>query len=125
MSYAVVVTARPGSREGWKSRFRRRACWKFSGKALFAEQIDGRSGLATLDPATGKIEALWTGSESNSTGGWSFGVSLGRDGKACALVLESYTQPPEVWAGPIGAWKPVTHANRDARVSWGKAESIH
>ena len=36
---------------------------------------------------------LWTGDESNSTGGWSFGVSLARGGQTCALVLESYVQP--------------------------------
>ena len=99
--------------------------WLPSGKILFAEQIDGRSGLATLDPPTGKIETLWTGSESNSTGGWSFGISLAQDGRTCALVLQSYAKAPEVWAGPIGAWKQLTHANHDAQVSWGKAESIH
>ncbi len=96
-----------------------------SREILFAEQIDGESGIATLHPSSGKITTLWRGFESNSTGGWSFGLSLARDGKASALLLQSFDQPPEVWAGPIGAWKQVTHANRDAGRSWGEAKSLH
>jgi dipeptidyl aminopeptidase/acylaminoacyl peptidase len=99
--------------------------WPAPDRIVFAEQIDGASALAALDPADGKIETLWAGSESNSTGGWSFGVSLAHDGKTCALVLQSFQQPPEVWVGPIGDWKQFTHLNQGQHSSWGEAKSLH
>ncbi len=40
-------------------------------------------------------------------------------------MRESFAQPPEVWAGPLGAWTQVTHANRPARTAWGEAKSLH
>jgi dipeptidyl aminopeptidase/acylaminoacyl peptidase len=97
-----------------------------SEKILFAEQIDGASGIATVDARDGNIETLWRGPETVSTGsGWDFGISLAEDGKTCALVRQSFQQPPEIWAGEIGAWKQVTRANAAIRPSWGKSESIH
>jgi dipeptidyl aminopeptidase/acylaminoacyl peptidase len=99
--------------------------WVSSSQILFSEQIDGESGLEILDTSDGKVTRLWKSQESNSTGGWTFGVSPARDGKTCALLLQGFQQPPEIWAGPIGAWKPVTHANRSLQPMWGKAESLH
>jgi dipeptidyl aminopeptidase/acylaminoacyl peptidase len=97
-----------------------------SGKILFTEQIDGSSGIATVDGREGKIEILWSGPETISTGSaWDFGISLADDGKTCALVRQSFQQPPEIWAGEIGAWKQVTPHNAGVHPSWGKAESIH
>jgi dipeptidyl aminopeptidase/acylaminoacyl peptidase len=97
-----------------------------SEKILFAEQSDGSSGLARLDTRDGKIETLWSGPETISTGGWwDFGISLAEDGKTCALVRQSFQQPPEIWAGEIGAWKQVTHYNEGVHPGWGKSESIH
>jgi dipeptidyl aminopeptidase/acylaminoacyl peptidase len=95
-------------------------------KILFAEQINGESGIATLDTRDGKIETLWRGTETISTGGrWDFGISLAGDGKTGALIRQSYQQPPEVWAGQIGAWKQLTRENAALHPSWGKSESIH
>jgi dipeptidyl aminopeptidase/acylaminoacyl peptidase len=96
-----------------------------SGRILFTELIDGATGIATVNPQDGEISTLWTGAESISIGGWSFGVSLAQDGKTYAFVRQSFQQPPEVWAGPLGAWKQVTNLNRDAKPSWGEAKSLH
>jgi len=97
-----------------------------SERILFIEEIDGASGIATIDVREGKIETLWNGPETISTGSaWDSGISLANDGKTCALVRQSFQQPPEVWAGEIGAWKQVTRRNADIHPDWGKSESIH
>ena len=97
-----------------------------SEKILFTEQIDGASGIATVDAREGRIETLWTGPETISTGSaWDFGIFLAEDGKTCALVRQSFQQPPEIWAGELGAWKQVTRVNAGTHPAWGKSESIH
>ncbi len=97
-----------------------------SDRIIFAEQIDGASAIATLDTRDGKIDTLWSGPETISTGsGWDFGTSIAVDGKTFALVRQSFQQPPEVWAGEIGGWKQLTHCNAGVRPGWGKSESIH
>ena len=41
------------------------------------------------------------------------------------MVLQSsWEHPPEVWAGPIGDWRELTHANAGQQRHWGKTESI-
>jgi dipeptidyl aminopeptidase/acylaminoacyl peptidase len=94
-------------------------------RILFAEHIDGGSGVAELDSATGQVRSLWTGGETIRAEGWVPGLALSRDGKVSALIRHSFAQPPEVWAGPIGAWKQVTGANRALRPQWGEARSLH
>jgi dipeptidyl aminopeptidase/acylaminoacyl peptidase len=78
-----------------------------------------------VDLDGGKVTTLWTGAETISAGGWSTAVSLARDGKTCAVIRHSLVRPPEVWAGSIGAWQQITHANRDAKPGWGEAKSLH
>jgi dipeptidyl aminopeptidase/acylaminoacyl peptidase len=95
-------------------------------RILFTEQIDGASGIATVDPREGKMETLWRGPETISTGSvWDFGISLAADGKTSALIRQSFQEPPEIWAGEIGAWKQVTRQNNNIRPEWGKSESVH
>jgi dipeptidyl aminopeptidase/acylaminoacyl peptidase len=97
-----------------------------SERILFTEQIDGASGIATVDARDGTIETLWSGPETISTGSWwDFGISLAEDGKTCALVRQSFQLPPEIWAGELGAWKQVTRHNAGVHPGWGKSESIH
>ena len=72
------------------------------------------------------METLWRGPETVSTGSvWDFGISLAADGKTSALIRQSFQEPPEIWAGKIGAWKQVTRQNSNMRPEWGKSESIH
>ncbi|HEV3256530.1 MAG TPA: S9 family peptidase [Gemmataceae bacterium] len=94
-----------------------------SDRILFTEHVDGCSGIATLDLSSGRVATLWTGAETIS--GAALGVSLSRGGKTCALVRHSFEHPPEVWVGPVGAWKQVTHANRDVQPRWGAVRSLH
>jgi len=96
-----------------------------SDRIMFTEHVDGGSGIATLDVSSGHIATLWSGAETILAAGGASAISPSRDGKTCALVRHSFEQPPEVWVGPVGAWKRVTHPNRDVHARWGKARSLH
>ena len=91
----------------------------------FGEIIDGQSGVASVNVDSGEISQLYTGAERLSSIGYSVAVSLSRDGKTAATIRQSYEHPPEVWAGPIGSWKQITHVNSAVHPEWGKTESLH
>ncbi len=100
--------------------------WLSSSKQiLFGESIDGSAGVETVDLADGKITTLWTGPERISPVGEGVSISLAEDEKTSAIVRSSFERPPEVWAGPVGAWMQVTHLNQNISPSWGPAQSIH
>jgi dipeptidyl aminopeptidase/acylaminoacyl peptidase len=100
--------------------------WLTAKQILFSEIVDGETGLATLDLANGRIAKLWSGPESISLGGWGeYGASIATDGKTSAVVRESFAQPAEVWAGPIGSWTQLTHVNDKVKTPWGEAKNIH
>jgi len=100
--------------------------WRPGGdEILLLESADGASGIATLDVRNGKVTTLWSGTETLSLGWWNIALSVANDGKTCAMLRESYSSPPEVWAGPIGAWKQMTTSGQAERASWGKTESLH
>ena len=83
--------------------------WRPGGdEILLLESVDGASGIATLDVRNGKVTTLWSGPETLSLGWWNYGLSLASDGKTCAMLRETFSSPPELWAGPIGAWKQIT-----------------
>jgi len=100
-----------------------------SHQLLFTSYVDGASGIATVDHDTGKIAQLWTGRETieaeDETFTWSPSLSLSRDAQTVAVIRHSFQQPPEVWAGAIGDWKQITHANAALRAEWGEARSLH
>jgi dipeptidyl aminopeptidase/acylaminoacyl peptidase len=99
--------------------------WLPSGRQIvFTEHRDGGSGLARLDLAGG-VTQLWHGAETITGEGGSFAASASRDGRTFALVRQSFSRPPEVWAGPPGKWEALTQANRDVRPTWGEARSMH
>jgi dipeptidyl aminopeptidase/acylaminoacyl peptidase len=49
--------------------------------------------------------------------------SMSRDGRV-ALILSSFTQPPEVWAGTLPDLQQITHYNDGLRPLWGRSESV-
>jgi dipeptidyl aminopeptidase/acylaminoacyl peptidase len=100
--------------------------WSHDSKSIvFGEIVDGECGVASLDLASGRISTLWQGPDMLGSDFFGVGLSLSRDGKESATVRQSFTMPPEVWAGPVGKWKQVTSLNKDLKPSWGKAESLH
>jgi len=93
--------------------------WRAPSKLYFTEHVDGGSGFSVLDSASGQIERMWRGDESLGS------LTLSSDGTTSAVIRNSFEAPPEVWAGPVGDWKPLTHENQDRKPLWGKSQSIH
>ena len=98
--------------------------WRASGKILFAEGIRGRIAVGTIDPVTGNTDTLWRGDETIGSGGDVSSLSVSADGTMCAIIRSSWTQPPEVWVGAVGAWKQRTHINDGLKAAWGRGESV-
>jgi dipeptidyl aminopeptidase/acylaminoacyl peptidase len=100
--------------------------WQPGGdEILLLESVDGASGVATLGVGSGKVTPLWNGPETLTAGWRNNALSVAGDGKTCAVLRESPSDPPELWAGPIGQWKQITALHHADRPSWGKTESIH
>jgi dipeptidyl aminopeptidase/acylaminoacyl peptidase len=91
--------------------------WRSPGEILFTEYVDGEEGVAALD-ASGKIRTLWRGPAVVAK------FSAAKQGPWSAAIRSSFLEPPEVVAGPIGAWTPLTHANAGIRPLWGEGRSL-
>jgi dipeptidyl aminopeptidase/acylaminoacyl peptidase len=98
--------------------------WLSPRKIIFTEYTGGSSAIATLNLDSGSIERLWQGDENIHAGGNFGNFSLARDGKTAAAIRADWQHPAEIWAGPIGDWKQITHANADHHPQWGQAKSI-
>jgi dipeptidyl aminopeptidase/acylaminoacyl peptidase len=99
--------------------------WTRAGEVLFAEHIDGGSGVATVDPATGAVRTLFTTPDRIGANALSQAVSLADDGLTAAMIRESFSKPPEIWAGPFANPQPITAVNAGVKPAWGEANSIH
>jgi dipeptidyl aminopeptidase/acylaminoacyl peptidase len=99
--------------------------WTPQGKIIFGESIEGDAAAASLDPGTGRIDPLWRGQEQVSAGLWGTNLYVANDGKTSAVIRSSFSDPPEIWAGPIGYWRQITHRNSGVKPSWGEAKSLH
>jgi dipeptidyl aminopeptidase/acylaminoacyl peptidase len=98
--------------------------WLPAGQLLFSEWKQGGSAIARLDPATGRTDEVWHGDETFDADGEVLSLSVAGGGASSALVRSSWSHPPEVWAGRLGAWQQVTHANQDRLPHWGRFESV-
>jgi dipeptidyl aminopeptidase/acylaminoacyl peptidase len=92
--------------------------WRSAGQVLFTEKVDGEEGVAVVDQGSGRILTLWSGPESLHD----FAVS---PGPFSVVIRDSFTKPPEAWAGPIGKWKAMSSVNAKAERFWGDAKSLH
>ncbi len=92
--------------------------WSANNEIIFGELVDGGAGIASVNPAGGKIQTLLRTDDHIS-------ATVSSDGKAAAMVRESYSRPPEVWAGSIGHEQQLTSANAGLKPAWGQSKSIH
>jgi dipeptidyl aminopeptidase/acylaminoacyl peptidase len=99
--------------------------WTSDAKIIDMENVDGESGVARIDPGSGQIDSLFHAPELLTSGFWSTSLSLTPDGKTAAFVRSSFQDPPEVWVGPVGMWKKLTHRNEGLKPEWGEAKSLH
>jgi dipeptidyl aminopeptidase/acylaminoacyl peptidase len=98
--------------------------WTPEGKILLAGSVEGDAHVATIDAASGHIETMWRGQEQVGAGLWGTNLSLAADGKTSAVIRSSLSDPPEIWAGPIGYWKQITNRNTAVKPAWGDTKSI-
>jgi len=100
--------------------------WVSPDRILFSENVDGNSGFGSVNVTGGEAQTLWTGEEAAaaSSEGWGPGGSFSRDGAVTAVVRQAAATPPEVWAGPIGHWKQITHLNSGIEPAWGAMRNI-
>ena len=100
--------------------------WRSPDVIHFTEFIDGQVGISTVEPETRKISSLWTGVGSITDGFWGgTAMSLSADAHTVAVIHHSWKQPPDIWAGPVGEWKQLTHNNSSIHPSWGEMRSLH
>ena len=95
-----------------------------SREILFCEYVDGEGGVAKVNASSSAIETIWKGSETITPGQFGLAISLSHDRKMSAAVRQAFDRPPEVWAGPIGAWKQMTKRNAGLRRAWGETKSL-
>lgn len=98
--------------------------WTSADRILFGENIDGKSGFGSVSSSGGKVEQVWSGDESVSAA-HSIAGAVTSDGSVSAVVRQSFNQPPELWAGPIGHWKQLTSINEGVKPAWGEAVNFH
>ena len=98
--------------------------WRGPDRIVFAQNVDGKSGFATVSASGGTVETIWTGEEFVGISD-SPSASFSADGFKTAVVRQSAHTPPEVWAGPIGKWKQLTTLNADLSPAWGEMRNFH
>jgi dipeptidyl aminopeptidase/acylaminoacyl peptidase len=86
-----------------------------SKQVLFTEGMAGDTAIATLDIASGGTERLWKGAES---------IAFSGDQSVSAVIRTGWDRPPEVWAGRVGDWRQLTHANDSFHPEWGDVKSV-
>jgi dipeptidyl aminopeptidase/acylaminoacyl peptidase len=97
--------------------------WVSPQELLMTEVAGGASAIATLNVSTGQTERLWQAAENLHAGGNFANFSITRDDKRAAAIQDDWQHPPEIWAGAIGEWTQVTHANSSHHPQWGEAKN--
>jgi dipeptidyl aminopeptidase/acylaminoacyl peptidase len=98
--------------------------WISPSKMLLTEVAGGSTVISTFDVENGAAERLYKGDENLAAGGNIGNFSAARDGKSAIAIRSDFQHPPEVWAGPIGDWKPLTQSNAAHKPQWGEAKSV-
>jgi dipeptidyl aminopeptidase/acylaminoacyl peptidase len=106
--------------------------WTPAGSMVVVFNDHGRADIQRIGSATSpapataaSLERLWEAPESVLSGGWPYSVSLARDGNVSAVIRESFSRPPAVWAGPLGHWTQLTHDNDSLQPDSGRVEDLH
>jgi dipeptidyl aminopeptidase/acylaminoacyl peptidase len=117
--------------------------WTAPDDITFAENVDGNSGFGSVSSSEGPVgAALWTGEEIAAPAGdvWATVTFFAKtstetpatstahpfgEKSVTAIVRQSASAPPEVWAGPIGAWKQLTHVNANLKPAWGEMKNVN
>jgi dipeptidyl aminopeptidase/acylaminoacyl peptidase len=100
--------------------------WESPSEILFTENVDGQAGVSTIDLASGKVSSRWMGPDVISSDAESGPtISLAANRQTSAVIRNSASHPPEIWAGSIGDWKQITSVNNNVRPAWGQLKNLH
>jgi dipeptidyl aminopeptidase/acylaminoacyl peptidase len=115
--------------------------WTEPDRITFSENVDGNSGFAAVRVRGGAIATIWTGEELAHPRGDAWATIKYPSGRTSteastvapgliekpitAIVRQSAIAPPEVWVGPIGSWKQLTHLNADIKPAWGEMKNVN
>lgn len=98
--------------------------WTSADRILFGENVDGKSGFASVQASGGAVQKIWSGDELVGAQ-FSLNGALSRDGSVSAMIRQSPSSPPELWAGAIGNWKQLTTFNAGVKPAWGEMVNFY
>lgn len=99
--------------------------WMHNGSIVFGETTDGESAFEMLDPHTGKMRELvrdaaaFSGPDGRDT------AAISSDERTEAYIRSGLDHGPEIYAGPVGQAKQISHWSDDAKPTWGKISAVH
>jgi dipeptidyl aminopeptidase/acylaminoacyl peptidase len=93
--------------------------WPKGTRILFGAMVDGGTAVEAVE-LSGKTQVLASGEDETIAD-----AAFSGDGAVSAVVRESFTHPPELWAGEVGKWQQLTHVNDAQHPAWGDAKSVH
>jgi len=104
--------------------------WTGTNRLAVIANVDGNAGYTTISTDGQSTPASWKGWTGEETIGtatdvYALGASFSRDGTVSAVVRQAASTPPEVWAGPMGSWKQLTHVNSNIHATWGESRNVH
>lgn len=98
--------------------------WQVPDRILLTETVGGGSAISELALSNNALRTIWKGAEGIHAFGNFPNFAVSKDGKVAAAARSSFETPPEIWAGPIGEWRPLTSNNSAQVPAWGKALNL-
>lgn len=98
--------------------------WVSASQVLFAENIDGDAGIASVSTA-GEVRQLWQDTGVIGGSGFGLGFSVASDGRTMAFTRQSYAKASELWSGTPDHLRQLTNLNGDVKPAWGEARNVH
>ncbi|MBB6147374.1 dipeptidyl aminopeptidase/acylaminoacyl peptidase [Silvibacterium bohemicum] len=89
-----------------------------------AETKDAQSHLFVYNIETGQESSEYNATLPATVGAGGLQMRISTAGNEIAYIQSSFEHAPEVWAGPLGDLKQITHYNDALKPSWGKSESV-
>lgn len=98
--------------------------WLSDGALGLTEYVGGSSQVVRFPLGGRPPRVLWQSGQNVHVGGNFGNFSWSRDGQRAALIAADWQHPPEIVAGIIGHFQPLTQANAGLAPAWGKSVSV-